>query len=190
MSGGRLHLVRHGETEWSRDGRHTGRTDVALTPAGEARARALAPRFVDLDPVLVLTSPLVRAQETARLAGLTPETEPDLVEWDYGVYEGRTTADIRTDLDDPSWTIWRAVQGLGESVEQVGERTQKVLARCAEPLTTGDVVLVAHAHVLRILTAVWLGLPADRGRSFVLDPAGLAVLGHERENPVVSAWNV
>jgi probable phosphoglycerate mutase len=190
MSGGRLHLVRHGETEWSRAGRHTGRTDVALTPAGEERARALAPRLLDLEPVLVLASPLVRAQETARLAGLTPETEPDLVEWDYGVYEGRTTADIRQDLGDPDWTIWRAVDGLGESAAQVGERVARVLARCDAALASGDVVLVAHAHVLRILTAVWLGLPADRGRSFVLDPAGLAVLGHERETPVIAAWNV
>jgi probable phosphoglycerate mutase len=190
MSNGRLVLVRHGETAWSRSGRHTGRTDVALTPLGEDRARALAPRLAAFTPALVLASPLVRAQETARLAGLRPETDPALLEWDYGVYEGRTTADIRAELGDPGWTIWSARDGLGESADQVGERVARVLTRCTGPSARGDVVLVAHAHVLRILTAVWLGLSADRGRSFVLDPAGIAVLGHERENPVITAWNV
>lgn len=195
MQMGRIVVVRHGETEWSRAHRHTGRTDIPLTEEGEARARGIGARLEravpDLVPGLVLASPLERAWRTAELAGLEPELEPDLLEWDYGGYEGRTTAEIRDSLGDPDWSVWTTQTGLGEALDRVGHRTERVMARCAVIQSTGaDVVLVAHAHLLRILAATWLGLPPDRGSSFVLEPAGIGVLGHERATPVIAGWNV
>lgn len=189
---GELILLRHGETQWSRTGRHTGRTDIPLTAAGEARASAAEILLRDVDAGLVLCSPLVRARQTARLAGLEPDDyDDDLLEWDYGSYEGRTTAEIRETLGDPGWDVWDTTSGLGETVDAVGERTARVLARCAPVVAAGGTaVLVAHAHVLRILTAVHLGLPAERGRSFALGPAGVGVLAHERETPVIAGWNL
>jgi broad specificity phosphatase PhoE len=187
---GRIIVIRHGETEWSRDGRHTGRTDVPLTPTGERDARALSPRMASLTPGLVLTSPLQRARLTAELAGLSASVDDRLVEWDYGDFEGRTTTEIRDALHDPAWSVWNAVGGLGESVDDVGDRARGVLERCRPYVDRGDdVVLVAHSHLLRILTAVWLGLPPSYGASFVLDPAGVGELGDERTTPVLLSWN-
>jgi probable phosphoglycerate mutase len=144
-----------------------------------------------LRPGLVLSSPLVRAWRTAELAGFAPTIDDDLLEWDYGSYEGRTTDDIRDVLGDPEWSVWSTGTGLGESVEDVGARTAVLLAR-VEPTIHGgdDVLLFAHAHVLRILTATWLGLGPTHGQCFALAPAGIGVLGHEREVHVVAGWNV
>jgi probable phosphoglycerate mutase len=182
-----LWLIRHGETAWSRSGQHTGRTDIPLTPFGETQAAQLGKRLGGRKFALVLTSPLARARETCRFAGYgdVARLDPDLLEWDYGVYEGRTTAQIRQ--ESPGWTIWSAASGTGESADQVGARGERVIARCAE--VSGDVALFAHGHVLRILTARWLGLPASGGRFFALDAASLSVLGQEHEQRVIRLWN-
>lgn len=187
-------LIRHGETQWSRDGRHTGRTDLPLTEAGERAARTLAPLLPDAVD-LVLCSPLQRAQRTAELAGLTVTAiDPDLVEWDYGAWEGRTTAQIRASLGDPHWVIWdhSVPPGStpGEQPADVAVRAARVLERCRPVVDAGGTcVLVAHGHVLRILTACWLGLAPIDGRLFGLDPATLSVLGHEHEQQVIRSWN-
>ncbi len=187
-------LVRHGETEWSRSGQHTGRTDMPLTEKGRADAAKLTPHLKGRSFGLVLISPLGRAQDTARLAGLSGETDPDLLEWDYGAYEGRRTADIRADLNDPEWTIWRdpipAGETPGEQPEDVAARAAKVIDRCL-PVVAGDhdVALVAHGHFLRILTATWLDLAAVDGRLFALDAGGLSALGYEHEQHVIRNWN-
>jgi probable phosphoglycerate mutase len=182
--------VRHGETAWSLAGKHTGRTDVPLTPRGEDRARALHPRLSGWHPALVLSSPLQRARRTAELAGFTPELDDDLLEWDYGVYEGRTTAEVRLESGDPGWSVWSTGTGLGESLDQVGARAARVLDRCRPVLDAGeDVVLAAHSHLLRILTAVWLGTGPAGGAHLVLEPAGTGVLGYERTTQVLLAWN-
>ncbi|MFQ6172408.1 histidine phosphatase family protein [Oryzobacter sp. R7] len=191
--GGRLVLLRHGQTEWSRTGRHTGRTDVPLTAEGEADARSLAGALVDLDIGLVLTSPMTRARRTAELAGLTgAQVDPDLVEWDYGGYEGRTTVEIREELGHP-WTVFDdgVVPGdtPGETVEEVAARASRVLARVAPVLEARDVVLVGHGHALRILTATYLRQEPRFGAHLVLDPGSLCVLGREREQPALLAWN-
>lgn len=187
-------LIRHGETEWSISGRHTGRTDLPLTAAGLARAATLAPRVAGIDAGLVLASPLQRARDTAVAAGLAPELDDDLVEWDYGVWEGRTTAEIRAETNDPGWVVWDhpVPPGAtpGEQAVDVGERADRVIARCRPVLAGGlDCILVAHGHVLRILTARWLGLPAIDGRLFALDPARLSALGFEHEQQVIRSWN-
>lgn len=180
-------LIRHGETEWSRSGQHTGRTDIPLTVQGERQAALLGRRLAGRKFALVLTSPLRRARETCRLAGYAAAArdEPDLVEWDYGEYEGRTTAQIREEV--PGWTIWEGGVRGGETAEQVGARCDRVIARCAE--VGADVALFAHGHVLRILAARWLGLPAVGGRYLALDTASLSVLGHEHEAHVIRQWN-
>ena len=192
-SPGRLVLVRHGETEWSRDGRHTGRTDVPLTADGERDARRLAPRLAGFDLRLVLCSPLSRARRTAELAGLDPVTDDDLMEWDYGGYEGRTTSEIREDLGDPGWTVFGdgVVPGAtpGETVEEVAARASRVLTRVAEPLRRGDVALVAHGHLLRILAATYLHQDARFGAQLLLDAGAVCVLDHERGVPAVRSWN-
>ena len=185
-----LWLVRHGETEWSRDGRHTGcRSDPPLTDRGRAQAEELGALLavVAPSPSLVLTSTLSRAADTCRLAGLgdRAETTGDLVEWDYGEYEGRTTAEIRAAR--PGWSLWADGVPAGESAADVGRRADRVIERARS--ATGDVVLVAHAHVLRVLAARWVGLPPAGGRLFHLDVATLSGLGWEREVPVVSRWN-
>lgn len=188
-------LVRHGETEWSRDGRHTGHTDVPMTPEGEKQADAVRAELADVRPALVLCSPLTRARETARRAGLVPdEITDDLREWDYGAWEGRTTADIRASLADPSWLIWDHPippgDTPGEQLDQVAVRVERILARCLPVLEAGgDCVLVAHGHVLRILTARWLDLPPVDGRLFALDPARVSALGFEHEQHVIRRWN-
>lgn len=186
---GELILIRHGETEWSRTGRHTGRTDVALTARGEEQAKALAPLLAGREIALVLTSPAARARRTAELAGLTAaETDERLWEWDYGAYEGRTSADIRAER--PGWYLWDDGVAGGETVEQVGARADAVLDRAASRLAEGDVALVAHGHVLRVLTARRLGLPARGGRLFRLDTGTIATLGTEHGRPVITSWNV
>jgi broad specificity phosphatase PhoE len=188
-------LIRHGETEWSRTGRHTGRTDVPLTAQGRSNAAALRPRLAALSPGLILCSPLSRARDTAQLAGLVPDAATeDLAEWDYGAWEGRTTPEIRADLADPSWTVWDhpVPPGgtLGEQLGDVALRVERVIAQCRPVLQSGkDCILVAHAHVLRILTAGWLGLPPIDGRLFALDPARLSSLGLEHEQHVIRSWN-
>jgi broad specificity phosphatase PhoE len=180
-------LVRHGETEWSRDGRHTGRTDVPLTEHGRAQAEAVGAALHDREFALVLTSPLGRALETCRLAGFGDQAveRDELMEWDYGAYEGRTTSEIREER--PNWTLWRDGVPDGETVEQVGERVDRVLDEVRT--VDRDALLFAHGHVLRVLTARWLGLEPDAGRLFALDPATLSTLGYERETAVVDIWN-
>ena len=192
---GDLILVRHGETEWSKSGRHTGRTDIPLTADGEARAAALAPALARCRIRTVFTSTAARAVRTAELAGLTGASkDPDLQEWDYGGYEGRTTAQIQAER--PGWYLWRdgVIPGdaahPGETVSQVGDRVDAVLARVRPLLDDGAVALIAHAHVLRILTARWLGLEPAGGRLFRLDTGTLCALGTEHDKPVILSWNV
>jgi probable phosphoglycerate mutase len=179
--------VRHGETEWSKSGQHTGRTDIPLTATGEAQARALARHLAGHRFALVLTSPLGRARETCRLAGLAAgaEVSDDLREWDYGIWEGRTTAAIR--VEQPGWSIWTTPIPQGETVEQVGERARRVIARA--DAVAGDVALFAHGHFLRILAACWVGLPPIHARHLALGPASLSRLGYERETRVIEVWN-
>jgi broad specificity phosphatase PhoE len=195
---GELILLRHGETEWSLAGKHTGRTDIPLTPRGEAAAAALAPILKKRNITAVFTSPAKRAIETAELA-LGPvtaiaKTDPDLWEWDYGGYEGLTTPQIQQ--DQPGWYLWRdgVIPGdkdhPGETIESVGERTDRVLSRVRPLLADGDVALVAHGHVLRVLTARWLGLEPVGGRLFSLDTGTISTLGFERDEPVILTWNV
>ena len=192
---GELILIRHGETEWSRSGRHTGRTDIPLTDAGLAAAARLAPVLAGRELAAALTSPASRARLTAEVAGLAGvRVDPDLQEWDYGGYEGLTSAQIR--VSRPGWNLWRdgVIPGdaahPGESIEQVGARADAVLRRVRPLLTGGDVALVAHGHLLRILTACWLGLAPDAGRLFRLDTGTLCRLGTEHDDPVISSWNV
>jgi len=180
-------LVRHGETEWARLGRHTGRTDIPLTVAGRGQASAVAHKLVGHAFALVLSSPLSRALETARLAGYGTrlETVDDLMEWDYGHDEGRTTLEIREDR--AGWTIWSDGPAGGETIDEVAARVDRVIARARE--AEGDVLLFAHGHVLRILTARWIGQPPSEGRLFALSTATVSVLGWEREQPVIERWN-
>ncbi len=180
-------LVRHAETEWSLSGRHTGRTDVPLTTRGRERAVALGPELRDRHFERVLTSPLVRAAETCRLAGFGEgATERDeLMEWDYGAYEGLRTIEIRDER--PSWSLWRDGVPGGETAEQVGGRVDRLLAELRAG--SGDAIVFSHGHLLRTLMARWLGLDAVAGRFFALDPGSLGVLGYERETSVVRLWN-
>jgi len=183
----RVTVIRHGATEWSDAGRHTGRTDVPLTDEGRTQASALRACLASGSVAAAFTSPLTRATETAELAGF-PNATPlhDLREWDYGAYEGRTTAGIRGER--PGWFLWRDGVPEGETVEQVGARADAALA--AIRAAPGDVAVFAHGHLLRILTARWLGLDPAWGRSFALGPATLSTLGYERETPVILSWNV
>jgi broad specificity phosphatase PhoE len=192
---GQLIVLRHGETEWSKAGRHTGRTDIPLTLDGEAAAAALAPALAKRHFRAVFTSPAERAVATAELAGLTEaKPDPDLQEWDYGGYEGRTTPEIREHR--PGWYLWRdgvppdGPDHPGETVQQVGARADAVLARIRPLLADGDVALISHAHMLRILTARWLGLDPTCGRLFRLDTGTLSVLGTEHGSTVILTWNV
>ena len=192
---GELILLRHGETQWSRDGRHTGLTDVPLTPPGEAAAAALAPVLAGRDIRAVFASPLQRAVLTAGLAGLADvKQDPDLREWDYGGYEGMTTPQIREQR--PGWYLWRdgVIPGdadhPGETAQQVGARADAVLARVTPLLAEGDVVLVSHGHFLRVLTARWLRLDPAGGRMFRLGTGTLCALGTEHGEPVIISWNV
>jgi len=191
-SPGELCVVRHGETEWSRSGRHTSTTDIPLTPMGEKQARALAPLLAGLGPATVFTSPRSRAIRTAELAGLTDlctvEVAEDLAEWAYGEYEGVTTAEIRETR--PGWTVWTGDPPGGETAAEVGARADRMLDRIRDALATGPVVTVGHGHFSRVLAARWLGLPVTGGAMFVLGPASPCVLGHEHGQPAVHRWNV
>jgi broad specificity phosphatase PhoE len=188
-----VYLLRHGQTEWSAGGRHTGRTDVPLTPEGEQRAR-LAGRLLaalrdGAAPALVLTSPRARAVRTAELAGLTvDDTTEDLAEWDYGEYEGLTTPQIREHV--PEWTVWTHPCPGGETADEIGARAAKVLDRVRAALPHGDVILVGHGHFSRVLIAAWLALPPPSGVHFGLDAAGIAILGDERGVPQLRRLNV
>jgi broad specificity phosphatase PhoE len=193
MSAGvELWLVRHGETEWSLSGAHTSFTDIPLTEHGRQRAEELREFLKNTPFAAVLVSPRQRAQETARIAGLgdVMQVEDNLQEWNYGESEGKTTKEMRALHNDPEWSVWtRPILG-GESVEAVGERADKVIARAllAAP-DGGKVALFAHAHILRILAARWIGLPATGGKSFALGTGAVSVLGFERETRVVVHWN-
>jgi broad specificity phosphatase PhoE len=178
-------LVRHGETEWTRSGQHTGRTDIPLTDAGRRQARSIGERLRARSFALVLTSPLQRAAETARLAGYDAVARDELREWDYGAYEGRTTNDIR--LGHPRWTLWADGVPGGETADEVGRRVERVIHEMRS--VAGDVAVFAHGHVLRVLTARWLALPPSDGRLFALDPGSVSVLTYERETPVIRLWN-
>lgn len=181
-------LARHGETEWSRDGRHTGLTEIPLTDLGHSQAEALGRRLAGHRFSLVLTSPRSRATETARLAGFGDVVvDPDLAEWDYGDLEGRRTAEIAADY--PGWTIWSGPWPGGETIEQVSDRADRVLARCLAADVTGDTLLFGHGHMLRVLAARWLELPGQSGSLFGLSTATVSVLGWERERRIIESWN-
>lgn len=185
---GELWLMRHGETAWSLSGAHTGRTDLPLTEAGRANAEALGRYLAGRKFALVLTSPLSRAMETCRLAGYgdVAEVDPNLCEWNYGDYEGRTTAEIRAKR--PGWFLWTDGVPNGESIAQVAVRAEAVIARATA--AAGDVALFAHGHLLRILTARWLGLDPADGKLFALGAGSASTLGYERETRVIARWNL
>jgi broad specificity phosphatase PhoE len=182
-----LWIVRHGQTRWSRDLKHTGNTDVPLTDVGEEQARGLAAVLGKHAFARVVSSPLQRARDTARLAGFTgPELDQRLVEFDYGEYDGLTTEEIRRDR--PDWSLWTDGAPGGETPGAVAERVDGVIDDLAR--TDGDVVVFGHGHCLRILTARWLGLEGEDGKLFALDPATVSILGYERERRVIRSWNV
>ncbi|MER5741877.1 histidine phosphatase family protein [Streptomyces sp. NPDC002225] len=196
---GELILVRHGETEWSRSGQHTSHTDLPLTPYGERQARALAPLLAGRNIAVTLVSPALRARRTAELAGLPdPVVTPDLVEWDYGGYEGVTTDEIRRTR--PDWNLWTdgvaagPADHPGETPAEVGARADRVLAAVAAAAAgrsgDEDIALVAHSHFLRVLTARYLGLTPAEGTLFQLATGAVSRLGTEHGNPVITAWNV
>ena len=172
--------MRHGETEWSAAGKHTGRTDIPLTEVGEEQARGLTFRL-NREWDTVLSSPLSRARRTAELAGFAPLLEPDLVEWDYGTAEGLTTAQLSA---AKPWSVWD--EPLGETLDELGDRVQRVLDKLPE----GDVLIFGHGHVLRVLCALYLGGTPYEGKHFLLDAARVGVLGHEHDYPALKAWNV
>jgi broad specificity phosphatase PhoE len=182
-----LWLIRHGETEWSISGAHTGLTDIPLTAAGEEQARAIRDKLAGMHFAMVLTSPLRRARRTCELAGFGDQAqiEPNLVEWNYGEYEGQRTSDIRRQR--PDWYLFRDGVPGGETVEQVGVRARVVVERALT--ADGDVALFGHGHILRILAACWLGLPPQDGKCLVLGTAGIATLGFEHGTRVIDRWN-
>ena len=182
-----LWLIRHGETEWSLSGAHTGRTDIPLTAAGEEKARAIRQNLGGREFALVLCSPLERARRTCEIAGFAEQAriDPNLLEWDYGEYEGRTTSDIRKDR--PDWFLFRDGVPGGETIEEVAVRANLVIERAVA--ADGDVALFAHGHILRILAACWLGLPPRDARLFALSTASVSTLGYEHETRVITRWN-
>jgi broad specificity phosphatase PhoE len=191
---GEIVVLRHGQTEWSRTGQHTGVTDLPLLPEGEAQARALRESFGGRRWAEVWVSPRRRAGRTAELAGLTPTgVDDDLVEMDYGGYEGRTTAQISEELGR-EWSVWRdgmiAGDTPGETLADVGARVDRVLERARARLDDGDVALVAHGHVLRVLSARWLGLVPEAGALFALPAGSYGILGHEHARPVLTGWGL
>ena len=180
-------LVRHGETQWSLSGQHTGRTDIPLTEKGEQQAIQIGRFLKDRNFAVVLTSPLLRARETCRLAGFgeTAKPDPNLQEWDYGEYEGRTTSEIRKVR--PGWSLWKDGVPGGENIEQVAARAQAVIDEVVA--SPGDVLLFAHGHILRVLTCCWLGLPPENGRLFALLTGAVSTLGYEHETHVITRLN-
>jgi probable phosphoglycerate mutase len=187
VRGPRVFLVRHGATEWSESGQHTGRTDIPLTDLGRRQAERLAGRLAGEKFALVLVSPLVRARQTARICGYgdTAEVDPDLLEWDYGDYDGRTADDIRRER--PGWTPWNGGFPGGETLGQVAQRADRVVARVRR--ADGDVALFAHGHVLRVIAARWLEQPPREAARYYLATATLSVLAWERETAVIDRWN-
>jgi len=186
VGSGRLVAVRHGATAWSMALRHTGRSDLALEPDGREQARAVGLRLAGHRFARVLVSPLQRARETAELAGFSHvEVCDDLREWDYGAYEGRTTAEIRAER--PGWSLWHDGAPGGETLAEVAVRADRVVASVR--VIAGDVLAFAHAHILRVVAARWLAMPAGDGARWVLGPASVSVLGWERETPVIERWN-
>ena len=183
----KVYLLRHGETEWSLNGRHTGVTDIPLTENGRVAARLLKPILAKVTFTLVLTSPLQRARETCELAGLGQfaNVEPDLIEWNYGEYEGLKTDQIR--LTSPGWSVFRDGCPAGESPEQVGARADRVITKVRA--AAGNVALFGHGHFTRVLAARWINLSANYGENFLLDTATLNVLGYYRESPAFMIWN-
>lgn len=180
-------LVRHGETEWSKDGRHTGTSDIPLTEHGRDQARRLKPELQHWQFALVLSSPLQRSVDTCRLAGYGDRVQlrPDLVEWDYGNYDGRTSKQI--EAERPGWSLWRDGGPGGETAAEVGKRVDRVIAEVRR--VQGNALLFAHGHVLRVLAARWLVQPPEDGRLYALDTAALSVLGYEHQDAVISRWN-
>ncbi|MSR29596.1 MAG: histidine phosphatase family protein [Phycisphaerales bacterium] len=180
-------IVRHAQTQWSADGRHTGRTDIKLTAEGEAKAEQLRPLLARAEFSLVLSSPSSRSIETARRAGLSAavQCDDDLLEWDYGSYEGRRSDEITRER--PGWDLWRDGCPGGEPIEAVARRASRVLGRCMT--TTGRALLFSHGHFSRMLAACWLQLPASRGRSFGLKAGSISILGFEHGNPVIWQWD-
>ena len=188
--GTELWLIRHGETEWSLSGAHTSRTDIPLTEHGRKRAEELRDYLKQTKFEAVFVSPMQRARETCAIAGFGDVAKVDdgLKEWDYGVYEGKTTKEIQAQI--PGWSVWKDEIIGGETVEHVGERADGMIARAlAAAPDGGKVALFAHAHILRILAARWVGLPADGGRLFALGTGSVSVLGWERETQVIESWN-
>ncbi len=181
-----LWLIRHGETEWSVSGAHTGNTDIALTDTGRRQAAKLGACLAPQTFSVVLSSPFSRALDTARLAGYNPRIEADLSEWDYGAYEGLKTADIRQER--PGWSLWRDGVPGGESIEDVAVRARRVIAKATQ--VDGDVALFAHGHLLRVLAACWLELAPADARLFALGTASISTVGWERETPVIARWNL
>ncbi len=186
----RIYLVRHGETEWSLSGQHTGRTEIPLTANGAAAAQKLGLRLRDIAFTRVLTSPRQRARETCVLAGLAPAAaiEPDLAEWDYGDYEGLRSAEILKDR--PGWNIYRDGCPQGEAPAQIAGRADRLIAKLR--LLEGNIALFSHGHFGRVLTARWVGLPVTEAQRFLLDTATLSILGHEHGrggSPVIALWN-
>ena len=184
-----VYLVRHGETEWSSSHQHTGSTDIALTPAGETEAESVGKALVGLTPTLALSSPLQRAARTAELAGFgaTLQTDDDLVEWDYGAYEGLTSAEIHAQR--PDWLLFRDGCPDGESPAQVSRRADRVVARLRA--AEGTALIFSHGHFSRVLAARWLGLPVEFGRYFLLSTSAISVLGYEHglDEPAIVRWN-
>ncbi len=182
-----VYLVRHGATLWSVSGRHTGRTDLPLTPQGEAEATQLGPILWPLQPQVVLSSPLARARRTAELSGFGERIriDPDLSEWDYGQYEGKTTLEICR--DNPGWDLFRDGAPQGESLEDVARRVRRILAKLEE--NGEDALLFAHGHLLRVLVATWLHLPSDSARHFAIETSSLTILGNEHAWPALLALN-
>jgi probable phosphoglycerate mutase len=187
VRGPRVFLVRHGATEWSESGQHTGRTDIPLTDEGRRQAEGLAGRLAREKFAVALVSPLRRARETARICGFgdAAEVDPDLLEWDYGDYDGRTAADIRRER--PGWTPWNGGFPGGETLDEVAARAGRVVARVRD--VDGDVALFAHGHILRVITARWLEQPPLEAARYYLATATLSVLAWERETPVIDRWN-
>jgi len=187
VRGPRIHLVRHGATEWSVSGQHTGRTDISLSDAGRQQAGRLRSRLARERFALVLVSPLARARETARITGFgdVAEVDPDLAEWDYGAYDGLTAVEIRRER--PGWTPWQGGFPGGETLEEVAARADRVVARVRT--VDGDVALFAHGHILRVITARWLEQPPLEASRYYLSTGTVSVLGWEREIPVIDRWN-
>lgn len=183
-----VYLARHGETEWSKSGQHTGRTDIALTAKGEADAKKIGARLSSIAFSHVLSSPLQRARRTAEFAGYTPEIEPGLLEWNYGEYEGLKTAEIRNKR--PGWDLFQDGCPGGESVEEVCDRVDQLVKRLKD--LSGNVALFAHGHILRVIAARWVGQPVAFGQALLLSTATVSILGfnhQEMDEPAIRLWN-